>query len=62
MYRSNFNLPKLHLGLVTTILRITHLQILTVNKEPRKHYCCNKFRLKMLDLPGFDTYQNNLYY
>lgn len=63
MYKSNFNLPKLHVGLVITVLRITHLQILTVNIEPRKqYYCCNIFRLKMLDLPGFATYQNNIYY
>ena len=65
MYKSNFNLPKLHVGLVIplTVLRITHLQILTVNIEQRKqYYCCNIFRLKMLDLPGFATYQNNIYY
>ena len=40
MYKSNFNLPKLHVGLVITVLRITHLQILTVNIEPGKQYYC----------------------
>lgn len=63
MYKSNFNLPKLQVGLVITVLRITHLQILTVNIEPGKqYYCCNIFRLKMLDLSGFATYQNNICY